>query len=346
MTETPRIGGIHHVTAIAGDAQENLDFYAGTLGLRLVKRSVNQDDPARYHLFFADAEGQPGTDLTFFPWGQARRGDTGAGMTNEVAFAIPPGSLSWWRERLEEAGVDVTKARDRFGDAAITFTDPHGLDLALVATEDAHEKDHAPWERSPVPPEHQLRGFHAVRVLEHDAAPTARVATELLGMEPVGEDDGWTRYQGTDPTSGYLELRADPDAPRARQGVGTVHHVAWRAGDADDEARLREAAIEHGLRPTEVIDRFWFESVYFREPGGVLFELATEAPGFTADEPLETLGERLVLPPWLESDREKIERLLPSLELPYPTADASATAAESAPARDSDTAGGHDAPDA
>ncbi len=316
-----KIGGIHHVTAVAGDAQENLDFYAGTLGLRLVKRSVNQDDPATYHLFYADAEGRPGTDITFFPFGDARPGRQGAGMINEVCFQIPPGSLDYWDEHLSSEGVKATRAGKRFGDRALTFTDPHGLGLAIVETEAANQRAFTPWDRSSVPPEHQLRGFHAVRALETTIDPTSEVATDVLGMEHVGEDDSWHRFVGTDPTSGHLELRAAPEAQRSRGGVGTVHHVAWRAGDETQEKRLRQAVVEHGLNPTQVIDRFWFKSVYFREPGGVLFELATEQPGFTADEALETLGESLVLPPWLEDNREKIENVLPQLELPYPRAD-------------------------
>lgn len=324
----PGIDGIHHVTAVAGDPQANLDFYAGTLGMRLVKRSVNQDDPGTYHLFFADGEGHPGTDLTFFPWPGARRGRTGAGQAVEVAFAVPPDSLAYWQDRLDAAGVPIKRTGERFGDPAIAFEDPHGLDLAIVGTDRADAKRFTAWDRSPVPADHQLRGFHAVRISERALDPTAAVLTDVLGMEQVGTDDGWSRYRGSDPDAGFVDVRAAPDAPRAMGGVGTVHHVAWQAGDGDRQRRLREIVADHGLRPTQVIDRFWFESVYFREPGGVLFELATMEPGFTADEPLESLGERLVLPPWLEDRREAIEAHLPPLEMPYETT----TAASDTPA--------------
>jgi glyoxalase family protein len=319
---TPSVAGIHHVTCVAGDPQENVDFYAGTLGLRLVKRSVNQDDVETYHLFYADAEGRPGTDITFFPWSRTRDGQVGTGMATEVAFAVPGGSLTYWRDRLEGAGVDLEEAPDRFGDPALTFRDPDGLPLALVAPEDAAARRFTTWDRSPVPAEHQLRGFHGVRVLQRELEPTAAVATDVLGLEHVGTDDGWDRYEGTDPRSGYLDLRAEAEARRGQGGAGTVHHVAWRAGDGDAQKRFRQAVLDHGLRPTQVIDRHWFESVYFREPGGVLLELATEEPGFSIDEPLESLGESLVLPPWLESERDRIESALPELTLPYPTADA------------------------
>jgi glyoxalase family protein len=314
----PDIGGIHHVTAVAGDAQENLDFYAGTLGLRLVKRSVNQDDPATYHLFYADREGRPGTDITFFPFGEsARRGRTGAGIVGEVAFQVPPGILAFWRDHLEAADVRMKQREERFGDPAVTFLDPHGLDLAIVATEQATERAWTAWEKSPVPEEHQLRGFHSVRARGTSIEETRELVTDVLGMTHEGRDAGWHRFAGTDPTSGYLELRAAPEAQRARGGIGTVHHVAWRAGTESEDKRLRQAVADFGLDPTDVIDRFWFKSVYFREPSGVLFELATEDPGFTADEPLDTLGEELVLPPWLEDDRDEIENVLPRLELPY-----------------------------
>lgn len=311
-----RVGGIHHVTAIAGDPQENLDFYAGLLGLRLVKRSVNQDDPTTYHLFYADREGHPGTDLTFFPWPDGRRGKTGSGQVTETHFAVPPNALAYWRDRLQ--GHDVhTDETTRFGEERIRFRDPHGLHLALVATDTAHERSFTPWEQSPVPDEHQIRGLHAVRTLQRDAAPITTLSQDILGMEQTGTDQGWTRYEGHDPTSGYLEVKEDENAQRSRGGLGTVHHVAWRTRNEDESTTLQAKVQHHGLNPTPIIDRFWFKSVYFREPGGVLYELATEGPGFTADEPLDTLGETLVLPPWLEDSRQKIENILPTLELPY-----------------------------
>ncbi len=320
-----RIGGIHHVTMMAGDAQENLDFYADTLGMRLVKRSVNQDDPGTYHLFYADAEGHPGTDITFFPFPNSPPGQDGAGLVNEVALQVPPGSLPHWRERLQDHGVK-TETTERFGDPTLTFSDPHGLHLALVETPHALERPFTPWERGPVPREHQVRGIHSVRILEHDLEPTLDLSTGVLGMEQVGTDGDWRRYRGRDAWSGFLEVRSDPDAPRGRVGRGSVHHVAWRVRDDDEQEALRQGVADAGLRPTEVIERFWFRSVYFREPGRVLFELATDGPGFLVDEPVESLGERLTLPPWLEEHRDRIEAVLPTLQLPYDEA-----AADTAP---------------
>lgn len=312
-----RVGGIHHVTAIAGDAQENVDFYAGALGLRMVKRSVNQDDPGTYHLFYADGGAHPGSDITFFPWPGMGAGQLGTGLANEVAFAVPVESLVWWRERLEGLGIKVHDAGKRFDEATLTFHDMHGLPLALVATPRATERPWEPWTKSEVPAAHQIRGIHAVRLLEQNADATADFAARVLGMRHVGHEEGWDRYEGRDPWSGHLDVRTAPEAPRGSWGVGTVHHVAWRVLDDPEQLALRSAVSATGLRPTPVIDRFWFHSVYFREPGGVLFELATDGPGFGVDEPMESLGETLVLPPWLEPHRAEIEAILPAIELPH-----------------------------
>ncbi|HVS13793.1 MAG TPA: ring-cleaving dioxygenase [Thermoanaerobaculia bacterium] len=306
--------GIHHVTAIAGDAQENLEFYTGVLGARLVKRSVNQDAVDTYHLFYADRDGSPGTDLTFFPWPAMGAGRQGAGQAVEVGFAVPAGSLSYWAERLAGAGLEVEGPVSRFGEETLTTRDPHGLPLAF--TQSATPLEAAPWQRSPVPPEHQLRGFHAVRLLARALAPTAGFLAAALGFEEVGEEDGWRRFavEGGG-SSRLIEVCAHPGAPRGAWGTGSVHHVAFRVADDDELQAVRERAQAAGADPTPVIDRFWFHSVYLREPGGALFELATEGPGFAVDEDVETLGERLVLPPWLEPRRPEIEAGLPPLEL-------------------------------
>jgi glyoxalase family protein len=307
--------GLHHVTAIAGDPQENLDFYTGVLGLRLVKRSVNQDDPGTYHLFYADAEGRPGTDLTFFPWPAMRPAVKGTGHAVEVGFAVPEGSLGWWADRLAEAGAAVDGPGRRFGDPVLTFRDPHGLDLALTETADPLET--APWSRSPVPEEHQIRGFSAVRLSVRDLASTEGFLTSVLGFSPAGTDAGWHRYGANGGGPGRrVEVREVPDGRRGAWGTGGVHHVAFRVADDAEQAALRERVAAAGRSPTPVIDRFWFRSVYFKEPGGVLFELATEGPGFTADEDLEHLGDELILPPWLEPSRREIEAALPPLEVP------------------------------
>jgi glyoxalase family protein len=309
------VTGLHHVTAIAGDPQENLDFYAGRLGMRLVKRSVNQDVPGTYHLFYADAVGHPGSDLTFFPWPDMPAGRQGVGHTVEVALAVPPGSLGWWETRLRQAGGAGDPLETRFGERVLPLRDPHGLPLALVETADARE--FAPWDASPVPTAHQIRGLHGVRLLERHLAPTATFLTQGLGFRMAAEEQGWRRYTVGEGGSGrVLDLQASPDRPRGEWGVGSVHHIAWRVPDDSAERAAQERILEAGRRPTEVIDRFWFKSVYFTEPGGALFEIATDGPGFGVDEAPAELGTSLVLPPWLEPRRAGIEAGLPPLRLP------------------------------
>jgi glyoxalase family protein len=307
--------GIHHVTAISGDAQENVNFYAGLLGMRLVKRSVNQDDPGTYHLFYADAAGHPGSDLTFFPWAHMAPGRLGAGLIWEVGLAVPAGSLPFWQRRLADAGARAGEPATRFDERVLPLTDPHGQSLVLVETAD--ERDFTPWDRSPVPPDAQIRRLHGVRMVEPDAGNTARALEQLLGYAPLADQDGWRRFQvGAGGSGRVLDVREASDAARGRWGRGTVHHVAFRVPDDATQLALRERVAAAGLRPTPVIDRFWFRSVYFLEPGGVLFELATDGPGFAVDEDPGHLGERLVLPPWLEPERHAIEAALPPLRYP------------------------------
>ena len=307
------VNGLHHITAIAGPAQENLDFYAGVLGMRLVKRSVNQDDPGTYHLFYADAEGHPGTDLTFFPWAQAAPGRHGHGLAMEVALEVPTDSLTFWSDRLERYGTRIGSHDRRFGQHALTFDDPHGLRLALVET--PTERRFAPWTGSPVAPERQVRGLFGAQVWERDAAETATFLTNVLGFQAVAVENGWTRY-AIPGSPGVIDVRDAPDARRGMWGVGTVHHLAWRVDDPAHQHAMRTRVESAGARPTPVIDRFWFQSVYFKEPGGVLFELATDGPGFAVDEDAARLGESLVLPPWLEGHRTAIEQALPPLTMP------------------------------
>lgn len=306
------VTGLHHVTAIAGNAQENLDFYVGVLGMRLVKKSVNQDDPGTYHLFYADGEGHPGTDLTFFPWPDLPPGRQGTGLTVEVALAVPAGSLAFWEERLARLGVATGSMELRLGIRVLPLTDPHGLPVALAFTDDLRE--FGPWPGSPVPAEHQVRGLHGVRLWERDLARTADFLTGPLGFTAAGEEGGWHRYVVGDGGSGrFLELRELPDERPGSWGVGSIHHIAWRVPDEVAQREARARLETAGRRPTEVIDRFWFRSVYFREPGGALFEIATDGPGFAVDEPAEALGTRLVLPPWLEPHRTRIEAAVPPL---------------------------------
>ena len=314
-TATSLIEGLHHITAIAGEAQENLDFYAGVLGMRLVKKSVNQDDPGTYHLFYADAEGHPGTDLTFFPWAQMPPGRKGAGLAVEVQLAVPAGSLAYWGERLAHYGIAAAAPETRFGARALPCRDPHGLDLALVETSDP--RLFAPWAGSPVPPDRQILGLHAARLWERSLDTTARFLTGALGFERLGAEGGWTRFGVRGGGSGlFIEIQEVPNMARGQWGVGTVHHIAWRVPDIAEQLAVRNQVIAARGQPTEVIDRFWFKSVYFREAGGVLFEVATDGPGFARDEDPAHLGEYLILPPWLEPHRPTIEAALPQLQPP------------------------------
>lgn len=303
------ITGLHHVTINSGDPQENLDFYVGVLGLRLVKKTVNQDAPETYHLFYADGAGTPGTELTFFPWRGMPKGRVGTGATSEVALAVPNGSLSYWTERLATHGVANVERSVRFGEPTLAFQDPHGVALALVETGDARQ--FTPWNDSPVRAEFQVRGLHAVRLVEAALEPTESFLLRGLGFEMVGEEDGWRRYAVDGGGSGrVVDVRVLPDSGRAISGVGSVHHVAFRVADDDAQHRAQQQVRAAGGRTTEVIDRFWFRSIYFREPGGALFEIATDGPGFTIDEDVTSLGEQLILPPFLEPHRAEIERVL------------------------------------
>lgn len=310
------MAGLHHITCIAGDPQGNVDLYVGVLGMRLVKRTVNQDDPGTYHLFYADAQGTPGTDLTFFPWPQLPPAREGVGVAVEVALAVAPGSLAFWEDRLARHGVRVGRVEERFGELCLPVWDPHGLPLALV---EAEGRSFVPWAQSPVPPERQIRGLIGARVWVASLQPTERFLVEVLKFRRVGEEGGWVRF-GAGEAAGvsWLDVRAQP-APEGRWGVGGVHHLAWRVRDEAHQAALRRQVAGAGRAPTPVVDRFWFKSVYFREPGGVLFELATDGPGFAVDEDPERLGTSLVLPPWLELYRSRIEAQLPPLRVVPPS---------------------------
>jgi glyoxalase family protein len=312
-----RVNGLHHITAIAGPAQENLDFYAGVLGMRLVKKSVNQDDPGTYHLFYADAEGRPGTDLTFFPWAQLAPPRLGYGLAVEVGLEVPAGSLDYWGARLERYGTRIDRVETRFGTKVLPVVDPHGLRLSLVEAAAGVVRPFTPWELSTVEAEHQVRGLHSGRLWERDQQRTASFLTGVLGFVQLGTDDGWTRY-GFPDQPGVVDLREMRDVRQGAWGAGSVHHLAWRVDDEAHQLLVRAQVEAAGAGATPVIDRFWFKSVYFKEPGGVLFELATDGPGFATDEDPAHLGETLVLPPWLEPSRERIEAVLPVLEKPAP----------------------------
>ena len=309
------IPGIHHITAIAGDPQRNVDFYVGTLGLRMVKRTVNFDDPGTYHLYYGDESGRPGSLLTFFPWPGAPRGRLGSGQATATSYSIPPESVDFWLERLKQRGTATRGPESRFGDQVISFSDPDGLPLELAAS---HEPDpRAPWREGPVPVEHAIRGFHGVTLLEDRAEGTVGLLTEALGFRAAEEAGGRRRFAaGRGGPGAIVDVVAGPGSPRGIVAVGTVHHVAWRASsDAEQEEwRRKIAALGHNVTP--IIDRKYFRSIYFREPGGVLFEIATDAPGFAVDESPERLGTSLVLPPWLEPRRAELTAALPPIRLP------------------------------
>ena len=305
--------GIHHVTAISGEPQRNVDFYAGVLGLRLVKKTVNFDDPETYHLYYGDGAGHPGTIMTFFPWAQAPGGRIGAGQLVVTSFSIPATSLGFWTERLIEQGVRFEKPRDRFGETVLTFEDPDRLRIELVAAEDGR----LAWSEGTVPAEYSVRGFHHVSLAAGDTQNTVDLMTETLGFWQVDETEGRFRLSAGDGGPGNtVDVISASGFPSGSMGVGTVHHVAFRVPDEETQIALREEVSALGYNVTPVLDRNYFRSIYFREPGGVLFEIATDPPGFAVDEEETELGTHLKLPPWLEARRDRLEEVLPPLRVP------------------------------
>jgi glyoxalase family protein len=312
MTTAP---GIHHVTGIARDAQQNVDFYAGILGLRLVKKTVNFDDPSTYHLYYGDEVGSPGSILTFFPWPRARSGRTGVGDVAVTSLAIAPRSIGYWLERFVTKGVEHSVPTRRFGESVIAFKDRDGLQLELVATESADLR--GSWSGGSVPAEHAIHGVHSVTLWEHTLELTERALVDGLGFRKESTEDTTTRFviqEGG--ASKIVDVRVVGGFLAPMGGAGTIHHVAFRAESDAAELELRNTVVGLGMHPTSVIDREYFHSVYFREPGGVLFELATDAPGFAVDEPLDALGTALKLPPQYESSRAEIEQRLVPIHAP------------------------------
>jgi len=308
------IPGIHHITAIAGNPQRNLDFYTGVLGLRLVKQTVNFDDPGTYHFYFAGPDGAPGTILTFFPWVNARAGKLGSGQAAVVSFSIPEGAIGYWHERLDEISGSETFLETRFGEEVLNFQDPDGLPLALVSQPGEATRV---WEHAPVAREYAIRGFHSLSLWEEGFQQTAELLSETLGFKLLHEGGGRFRFQAPGKAQGSLvDVFIQPNSQPGRMGAGIVHHVAWRTQDDESQLDWRRRLVDLGFNVTPVMDRQYFHSIYFREPGGVLFEIATDPPGFTLDEELENLGTQLRLPPWLEARREKIERSLPQIQIP------------------------------
>jgi catechol 2,3-dioxygenase-like lactoylglutathione lyase family enzyme len=307
--------GIHHVTAIAGDPQANVDFYCGVLGLRLLKQTVNFDDPATYHFYFGVGLGAPGSIITFFPWGaQGMLGRRGVRQVAVTAFSISDGAMGYWVERLQKFNVNCKGPFTRFDEEVLSLSDPDGVELELVAA--AHDARPA-WEGGAVPAAHAIRGFYHVALAEEGYERTAGLLTTTLGFRPLRESGNRFRYEAGEGGPGALvDLLCLPDAPPGRMGVGAVHHVAWRAENDASQINMRSELARLGYNVTPVIDRNYFRSIYFREPGQVLFEIATDPPGFTVDEPPEELGRNLKLPPWLEADRQTIEQALPPINPP------------------------------
>jgi len=303
-----RTPGLHHVTAIAGDPQRNHDFYTDTLGLRLLKRTVNFDDTSVYHLYYGNGVGTPGTSITFFPYDGAD-GTVGAGQTAATAFAVPPGSVDDWRERFEDGGVDHDAPTERFGRTVLPFRDPDGLPLELVVDE---ATDVDPWADGPVPGAMAIRGFAGVTLDSTHPDATASVL-ETLGYDRERTEGDRERFRAASDRAPVIDLLRRDSEP-GRQGSGTVHHVAVRTPDGDTQREVQTRLRDAGQRVTEVRDRRYFQSIYARDPGGILFEVATDGPGFDRDESVDELGESLALPPWLEDRRDRIEANLPPLE--------------------------------
>lgn len=323
MNSTNQMSGIHHVTAICSNPQKNIDFYTKLLGLRLVKLTINFDDPTTYHLYYGDEIGHPGTILTFFPWSDAPKGYRGTGQAITTSFLIPPDSIDFWKDRLKNNDICFEGPTKRFDDdneeQVIKLYDPDGLELELIAHPSAKENDERFWKDGPISYENGIRGFYSVSLSEEGYERTSEILNEL-GYKMVKSEGNRFRFQqeNSQPSTGakILDVLCLPDTTYGRIGIGTVHHIAFRTLSDENQISIRKNIIKIGLNPTPVMDRTYFHSVYFREPGGVLFEIATDPPGFTVDQKVEELGKKLMLPNWLEPVRERLEKVLPKIELP------------------------------
>ncbi|MEH7883714.1 ring-cleaving dioxygenase [Bacillus sp. JJ1609] len=302
---TKKTMGIHHITAIVGHPQENIDFYAGVLGLRLVKQTVNFDDPGTYHLYFGNDGGKPGTIITFFPWPDAYKGKIGDGQVGVTSYVVPQGAMGFWEERLQRFNVAFTKM-ERFGEQYLEFDDPHGLHLEIV---ERAEGEVNTWTFGGVTPEVAIKGFGGATLLSARPEKTAELLEQVMGLEKVGEEGDFVRYRSTADIGNIIDLKLTP-VGRGEMGVGTVHHIAWRAKDDEDQLDWQKYVAAHSYGVTPVQDRNYFNAIYFREHGEILFEIATDPPGFAHDESLETMGEELKLPKQYEAHRETIENIL------------------------------------
>jgi glyoxalase family protein len=309
------IAGIHHVTAIASDPQRNVDFYTRVLGLRLVKKTINFDAPDVYHFYFGDETGSPGTILTFFPFKGATKGKRGLGELTFTAFSIPRGSIPFWRKRLTDLGIPVSDTLQRFGEELIRFTDPDGMGIELVTVS---ADTRTGWSGASVPAEYAVRGIAGVTLNLRELAPTAALLTQVLNYRfEQAFSEKRSRYVVDGNPGEFVDLVLQDPPERSLQGAGSVHHIAFRTGSEEQQMQLQRMLRKVGIPVTDVKDRSYFKSIYFREPGGVLFEIATDAPGFATDESLETMGTQLMLPDWAESQREVIQRKLPTIRVNY-----------------------------
>lgn len=308
------VGGLHHITSITRSARRNVAFYRGVLGLRLIKRTVNFDDPGTWHLYFGDAVGSPGTAITFFAWQDLPVGKRGAGEIGAVAYAVPTDALPFWRQRLEDAGAPVTELGERFGEPVLGFEDESGGPVEIIGTDDPGPA-RKPWTTPEIDAAHAIRGFHAPTLSVSDPVPTAEILIGLLGMRKTHSEEGRVRFAaGPDGAGFVVDLQGAPDGRSAQQGAGSVHHIAFRVPDEAAQRKVQEAVARAGLLVTPVQDRTYFKAIYFREPGGILFEVATDAPGFTVDEDESLLGSSLKLPARHEPLRALLQKSLPPLE--------------------------------
>lgn len=314
-TTPVRISGIHHITGIVSDAQATVDFFTNILGLRMVKLTVNYDDPSSHHLYFANQLGQPGSILTYFAWPGAMEGRVGSGQVTATAFAIPANSIGWWRDRLARRGIMHGDGEARFDEEVLAFEGPDGQPMELVARADWPALE--PWPATDIPDEHAIRGFAGATLSVAGYERTARLFSEVFGFEKRAEADNRFRFEAPATSPGrFVDLLCTPDGRPGRFGPGTIHHIALRAADLKEQSAWREKLVDLGYNVTPSLDRNYFRSIYFREPGGVIIEIATDPPGFTVDESIETMGTRLVLPSWLESRRAQVTDALPSIILP------------------------------
>ena len=307
--------GIHHVTCITGDVQKNVDFYVSVLGLRFVKKSINQDLPDTYHLYFADYLGSPGTAMTFFGWPTWPARSAGSGQVTVVSFAVPAESLDFWSSRLATTlGVEVPRT-ERWGKGVITLHDPDGIELELIG--DATDQAWVPWRDGPVDVDHAIRGFHSVTMTVAESEATFELLTDTMGFRRVDREGNRTRFEtGAGGPDAILDVIETPEGQVGKESIGTVHHVAWRAPDVRLQEQWRETLVAAGRNVTPVIDRYYFKSIYYREPGGVLFEIATDTPGFTVDETPHALGSSLSLPPWFQVRRDTLDDILTPIVVP------------------------------